>query len=65
MRPGPSPEALRAAERWLAGAGDAELTAYFAGEPAPAEAPHDERWRFADSHYWGRVLPGRPRMRAR
>ncbi|WTD61920.1 CHAT domain-containing protein [Micromonospora sp. NBC_01638] len=55
----------RAAQRWLAGAGDAELAAYFAGEPAPAEAPHDERWLFADSHYWGRVLSGQCRMRAR
>lgn len=48
--PVPPPEALRVARRWLAGAGDAELAAYFAGEPAPAEAPHDECWLSADSH---------------
>ncbi|KAB1915729.1 hypothetical protein [Micromonospora sp. AMSO31t] len=39
--PGAAPEA----RRWLVGAGDAELAAYFAGEFAPAVAPHDERWR--------------------
>lgn len=44
---------------------DAELAAYFAGEPAPAQAPQDERWLFADSHYWGRALSGLCRMRAR
>ncbi len=56
---GALPQGLRAAERWLSGAGDAALAAYFAGEPAPAEAPHDERWLIADSHYCGRVLSGR------